>query len=388
MLKDWFKNTDYKDKIFKHRLQVVYRSFLIAALILVTAAFFKIHMDNRTYTSYEVAATLDRVGTQDSNFWDYRGNILVHSKNGISVYRPDGSQMWNQSYEMQAPLVKCNGYYVAAGDYKGTTLYIMGEKGTTAQVETNLPILALDISSQGVAAVLLQDEEVSWLKLFSKEGELISEIKTSMRNNGYPVDFALSPDNIKLGVSYLKVEAGKIDTSLAFYNFGGVGQNEMDNLVSGYEYKEQIFPMIVYPVENVAIAAGDQKLLLMKGKQKPALDKEISLQEEVQGIYYSETAFAITCRDMDGKGKYMLHVYNMDGKEEVSHRIDFEYTDILLRNNSAIVYNEAQILILGLNGVVKYEGDLGGSIQALIPRDSQSEILGIFPEGIKLIKFR
>lgn len=388
MLKDWFKKTDYKDRIFRHRLQVVYRSLLIVALILVAIVFAKLHIDNRTYTNYEVVERIDRVGTVDSSFLDYEGNILVHSKNGIAVYRTDGSQMWNQSYEMQEPVVKMNGLYVAVGDYKGTTLYIMGEKGTLAQVETNLPILALDISSQGVAAALLQDEDVTWLKLFSKEGELISEIKTSMRNNGYPVAFAISPDNIKLGVSYLKAESGKINTSLAFYNFGGVGQNEMDNLVSGYEYEEQIFPMIAYPSEDVAIAAGDQRLLLMKGKQKPALHKEIELKEEMQGIYYGETAFAVTYRDMDGQGKYKLHVYDMDGKEEVSYGIDFEYKDILLKNNSVIVYNEAQILVLGLNGVVKYEGNLGGTIQALIPTDSQSKVLAVFPEEIKLIKFR
>lgn len=388
MLKDWFKKTDYKDKIFKHRLQVMYRSVLIVALILVAIVFVKIHIDNRTYTNYEVIETIKRVGTEDSKFLDYQGNILTHSKNGIAAYNTDGSQMWNQSYEMQDPLVKKNGSYVVAGDYKGSTLYIMGMKGTLAEVETNLPILSLDVSAQGVAAVLLQDEEVTWLKLFSKEGELISEIKTSMRNNGYPVSFAISPDNIKVGVSYLKAETGKINTSLAFYNFGGVGQNEMDNLVSGFEYEEQIFPMIVYPAEDVAIAAGDRQLLLMKGKQKPALDKEIALEAELQGIYYSQSAFAVVYRDMDGKGKYKIHVYDMDGREQISHTVDFEYTDILLENKSVIIYNEARILILGLNGVVKYDGDLGGNIQSLIPTDSQSKLLAVFPDGIKLIKFR
>jgi len=216
MLKDWFGKTGYKDRIFKHKLQVMYRTVLIIALVVVAIVILKVQADNRVYTKYEIVREMKRFGTENSTFRNYDGNILVHSKDGIAAYDENGGQMWNQSYEMQAPLVKNNGSYVAVGDYKGTTLYIIGKKGTTAEVETNLPILSLDVSAQGVAAVLLQDNDVTWLRLYSEKGELISEVKTSMRNNGYPVAFAISPDNIKLGVSYVKAEAGKINTSLAF----------------------------------------------------------------------------------------------------------------------------------------------------------------------------
>ena len=302
MLREWFGKTDYRDKIFKHKLQVVYRTLLIVILLAVAVLILKIQSDNRVYTKYEVIKEMSGVGTESSTFENYDGNIIVHSKDGISAYDGNGTQMWNQSYEMQSPIVKNNGSYVAVGDYKGTTLYIIGKKGTTAEVATNLPILELDVSKQGVAAVLLQDKDVTWLRLYSQEGVLISEVKTSMRNNGYPLAFAISPDNIKLGVSYVKAESGMVNSSLAFYNFGGVGQNVTDNLVSGYEYDGQVFPLITYLNENTAIAVGDRKALLLKGKQKPTLEKEIVLPQELQGVYSSESGFAFVYRDLDGKG--------------------------------------------------------------------------------------
>ncbi|MBE5882534.1 MAG: hypothetical protein E7289_09585 [Lachnospiraceae bacterium] len=388
MLKDWFGKTGYKDRIFKHKLQVMYRTVLIIALVVVAIVILKVQADNRVYTKYEIVREMKRFGTENSTFRNYDGNILVHSKDGIAAYDENGGQMWNQSYEMQAPLVKNNGSYVAVGDYKGTTLYIIGKKGTTAEVETNLPILSLDVSAQGVAAVLLQDNDVTWLRLYSEKGELISEVKTSMRNNGYPVAFAISPDNIKLGVSYVKAEAGKINTSLAFYNFGGVGQNATDNLVSGYEYDGQIFPLITYLNETDAVAVGDERLLLLKGKQKPTLEKEIAFEQELQGIYKCETGFALVYRDLDGEGQYNIHIYNAEGEEELKHKVDFEFSDIILDDKKAIIYNEAKVLVLGLNGVEKYNSDLGGNIQALIPTDSSTEILAVFPDGIRLMKLR
>ncbi len=388
MLREWFSKTDYKDKIFKHRLRVVYRTVLVVVLVLVAALILKIQSDRRVYTKYEVIKEMKRVGTENSTFLNYEGNILVHSKDGIAAYDQSGAQMWNQSYEMQAPLVRNNGSYVAVGDYKGTTLYLIGKKGTTAEIQTNLPILAIDVSAQGVGAALLQDKDATWLRLYSKEGELISEVKTSMRNNGYPIAFAISPDNIKLGVSYMKAEAGKINTSLAFYNFGGVGQNATDNLVSGYEYDGQVFPQLTYLNETKAIAVGDEKLLILKGKQKPTLEKEIALEQELCGVYCSESKFALVYRDLEGTGQYDVHIYKEDGELELEHTVDFEFADILLDEKKAIIYNEAKVLVLGLNGVEKYSGDLGGNIQALIPTESNTKVLAVFPDGIKLIKLR
>lgn len=388
MFKEWFTSVDYRDKIFRHKLQVVYRVALVIVAVFVVALFLKIQADNRVYTKYEVVKEVKRVGSENSSFQNYDGNLLVHSKDGIAAYDRDGGQLWNQSYEMQAPLVKCNGSYVAVGDYKGTTLYIIGKKGTEATVETNLPILALDISSQGVAAVLVQDKEVAWLRLYSGKGELVSEVKTTMRNSGYPVAFAISPDNIKLGVSYLKTEMGKVNTSLAFYNFGGVGQNVTDNLVSGYEYDGQIFPMVSYLNETEAIAVGDTKLLLLKGKQKPTLEKEITYEQELQGVYTCGTGFALVFRALDGDGQYVIKIYDTDGELKHENKIDFEFTDIILDEKQAIIYNEAKVFVLGINGVEKYKGELGGNIQVLIPTETNGKMLAVFSDGMKLIKLR
>ena len=59
---------------------------------------------------------------------------------------------------MQEPIVVSRGGYVAVADYKGSVLYLIGPSGNATTVETNLPILDLDVSSSGIAVAALQDD--------------------------------------------------------------------------------------------------------------------------------------------------------------------------------------------------------------------------------------
>ena len=380
--------SDYKDKIFKHRLTVIYKTILVIALCVVVLAGVKIYRDNQVFHSYEVVQAIQRVGTSGSVFQNYQGNLLVYSKDGISAYDKKGNQLWNQTYEMQEPVVRTNGFYVAACDYQGSVFYVMNQSGPVTSVETNMQILDLAVSKAGVIGAALLDDEVVLLRLYTQSGDVISEIKTTMKQSGYPVSFAISPDNIKVVVSYLKAEGGRINSSLACYNFGGVGQNETDNLVSGYDYEEQIFPLMVYPNETTAVAAGDRNILLLKGKQKPTLDKEIPLEEEIMGFYYNENNLAVVSQDHEQSGAYEITVYDMNGKKQLSQKIDFAYKDIIVEDHRLIIYNEARVMVVGLSGVIKYDGDLGGNIQSLIPLGTGNEFLGVFEDGIRLIKLR
>ena len=61
-----------------------------------------------------------------------------------------------------------------------------------------------------------------------------------------PVDIALSYDAKKLAVDMIDVSGGKTDSVISFYNFGSVGQNEIDNNVGTYKYENQLIPEIAY----------------------------------------------------------------------------------------------------------------------------------------------
>lgn len=383
------KQTNFEDRIFKHKLHTLYKTLLIVILVVVVCAMTKIYLDNQVFNHFEVVSTVDRYGTADSKYEVYCGNVLVHSKDGISAFDEKGEQLWNQTYEMQMPIVKKNGIYVASAEYKGNKIFLMGDKGAITTIETNMPILSLDVSAGGVVIAELQDGDAAvYLKAFSKSGELIADVKTSMRQSGYPLSFALSPDNLKLGVSYLKAEGGKINTSLAFYNYGGVGQNETDNLVSGYDYEGEIYPLVLYPNETNAVAVGDKQLRIFKGKQKPTLDVSILLQEEVQSVYYNENFVVLVQAEKESFEKKHIRVFDMQGKEKLTYTVDFSFLNLLVEDSRIILYDETRLLVIGMNGIVKYDGDLGGDILAVIPVGTRNSFIVVSQDRVRLIKLR
>lgn len=378
----------YKDKIFRHKLAVIYRTIMVVVLVVAIVIICKVQIENRVFKEVEILEKYNKVGTEDSEYLDFQNHFLTYSKDGISSYDMKGKQIWNKTYEMQQPIVKTNGSYVVCGDYKGNLLYIMNEKGITGEVDTNMPIIDLSISAKGVVAATLQDGETIWVKLYSESGTEISDVKTTMKRSGYPLATAISADNVKLAVSYLKAQGSGIQTSLAFYNFGNVGQNKTDHLVSGKDFNDEVIPFLEYANENVAIALSDEQLLFFKGKEKPVLDKKVKIEEQVKGIYYNESNVALVFYNSEGKEQYRIDLYNLNGDKVFSNKFDIEYQNIIIEKDAIVIYSDSKLLLLNKRGLVKYEGDLGGDFIAIIPTESMTKYLVIRKDKIEMVRLQ
>lgn len=378
----------YKDKILKHRLHILYRGALLFVLIFVIIAVVRIRVNNRVYSEYEVIGESTREGTENSIYENYYGNLLVYSNDGITAFDKKGAKLWNQPYEMQNPIVRIAGQYVAVADYRGSIIYVMDTSGIKSQVNTDMIIQDFTISEKGVVTAVLDKNESTLIRLISAEGETIIDMRTSMADSGYPLAVSLSQDNLKLGVSYLKAKSAQINTSIAFYNFGDVGQNKSENLVSGYNIEEEVIPFLKYVNSTTAVALGSEKLLFFRGKQIPELSSEVPVEEEVQSIYTSEAYVALVFHNTASDEKYRVDVYNLNGKQECSFLTDVEYKEILIKNNDLIVYNESSVEMYNTKGEEKYKGSFGENISAIMPLASRGKFLVVKEDAIETIRLR
>ena len=73
---------------------------------------------------------------------------------------------------------------------------------------------------------------------------MIATGKTRIDSPGYPVDLDVSDNGELLVVSYVYVDGNTPTSYVAFYNFGSTGQNQMDNMVSGYTYPDVLVPQV------------------------------------------------------------------------------------------------------------------------------------------------
>jgi len=67
-----------------------------------------------------------------------------------------------------------------------------------------------------------------------------------MDDGGYPISISLSPSGELLAVSYLYVDAGVVKSNVVFYNFGPVGANQSDYMVSAYTYSDLVVPKVQF----------------------------------------------------------------------------------------------------------------------------------------------
>lgn len=390
-IKDAFdKSTiaDYKDRIFRYKLKNLYRILLCVILLAAVIVIFKVQHENKVYTQMETVSTMERVGTQASEYTYYNGKLLVYSRDGMSAYNTKGEQLFNQTYEMQSPIVSMAGDYVAVGDYKGSSIFVMDASGIKGKIETNMMLQSLSISEGGVITAALDDGDTTWLNIYSQTGELIAEMSTTMDQTGYPLAYAMSPDNIKLAVSYLAGQSGQIGMKVAFYNFGDVGQNKSERLVSAEDIGEQIVPFMIYPNNETAVAISDSKLMLFHGKQIPKLKTSVDLEEEVKSVFYNKNRIALVMNNTEADYKYRLVTYDLNGKEKLNYPFQLEYDNMIVKDELIYIYNETELLILGQNGKEKFNGSMDEEILAIIPTEQVEKFLVVTNKDIRHIQLK
>ena len=156
----------------------------------------------------------------------------------------------------------------------------------------------------------------------------------------------------------LDINDGDIKTTIAFYNFGSVGQNEIDNCVGSYSYPDMVFPEIDFLSNDKMVAFGDGEVILFEGTQKPQVTNEIFLEKEVKSIFYNESYFGIVTSNEDETVTHHITVYNMNGKAVMEKDFAMEYEHIeFLENNEICVRNATSFDIYTIRGIYKCHYD-------------------------------
>lgn len=378
---------DFGALIQKHRLAVLARTLFVILVFAVLGVLVYIQLKNQVYTSYVILSSIGRQQYDGSVCLSYGNGFLSYSRDGISYTDRRGNAVWNQPYEMQSPMVEIAGSRVAVADYNGHIIYNIGQDGSYVEIDTNLPIREIAVSESGMVAAILEDTDITWIYLYSSLGETIAYIRTTMQNSGYPSAIALSPDGTLLAVSYVTVDNGAAKSSVAFYNFSSVGQNYVDNFVSGSDYADAVIPFLAFLNNDTSFAVADNRLVIYSGGQRPKSTADVLLTEEIQSIFYNESHIGLVFLDTTGNGKYRLDVYNTSGLVETSLFFDMDYKDIIIWNDNIIIYNETQCLLANMNGVERFNGEFETPYLLFSPIRG-SRYLAVSQESIDTIEMR
>lgn len=277
---------EYKKKLFRHRAGLGIRFLTAAVVAAVIVLGVWIWSRNRTYTDYEVVSSVEQTSSVNTQYAEYNGRLLRYSRDGISCVDSRNEAVWSQTYNMQYPILDICGNSAAVADQQGNEVYVFNTQGLLTQITTLLPIQQVSVSSQGVTALLLNGSDVSWIYLYDAQGNMLAESRCSLDETGQPLSISISPDGTKLAVSYLQVQGGTAGSCIVFYNFGSVGANFVDKIVSSVVYEDMIIPRVEYLSSSVCAAVSEQGIIYYEGAEIPEETASVAVNAEILSVFF------------------------------------------------------------------------------------------------------
>ena len=383
----------YKEKLFRHRAGIGIRGLLCMALVAALVLGMWSWSRYKTYTTYEILASTQRTDTLNTQYAEYNGKLLKYSRDGISCVNLKNEAVWSQTYNMQTPILDVCQNSVVVADMQGNEVYIFNEEGLQTQITTLLPIQQVSISSQGVTALLLSDSSTSWIYLYDREGNNLTESQCRLNETGQPLSIGISSDGAKLAVSYLQIQDGTANSCIVFYNFGPVGGNFVDKIVASKIYEDTLIPKIKYLGDSICAAVSDRGIIYYEGKEIPEEIVTVEEVKEIQSIFFgSDTVGLVTEGREEAEGeegaRYSVCLYNALGNQVLNQGTNLSYNQAKISGGDLILFNENECEIYSEQGVLRYAGSFDGTIMDIYKSSGLRKYIFVFSERTEEVKLK
>lgn len=367
----------YESRLFRHRLKKIL--MVVIPLVLLTAGIYVLYHRYQTkqYTEYEVAWEQEIAEGAFSEYVTYAANVIKYSRDGASYINQNGETVWAEAYEMRSPMVAVSGSYAAIADREGRSILIFDENGCQGKITTTLPVTNITVASQGMVAVLLEEEEVCYINFFDKTGARLDiEKKMWMGGEGYPLSMSLSPNGQQLMLSSVYVDAGTMQNKIAFFNFSELGELLSEKLAGAFELKDTVSPQVTFLSDTHACAFLDNGVAFYTmskiSPKEPFLpeqreDQIHTYEESIRSVFYDSGHVGIITDGRDQTTPYQLYVYDASGKLVLEQGFDFDYVEVRMMEKGICMYDQSTCRVYNFDGQIKYEGSLEGAIHAVIP---------------------
>lgn len=376
---------DYRTRLSAYRYSRIKKTMITAAVIAGVILAAVLYMEKRSYHNYRALQTSEQEDIVSTKYEKMGNKIFRYSPDGASLVSGKMETLWSETYSMQNPIADVKEDKAVVADRDGNMIAIFDKEGLTGTITTSYTIVKARISSSGLVAAILDGGSDTWINFYGADGSLIAENQTKMEDPGYPLDVAVSDDGTIMMVTYQFVDGGETTSYVAFYNFGDVGQNEDDRIVSGYTYDGVVVPQVQYLGKVQSVALRDDGFTLYKGRQIPKEAKTVKVEKEIVSTFYDEDMIGLVFKN-DSKDKmYTMEVYGTSGKLKFKKDFNIPYTTIEVSDGYILMHNSSQMCVMNSRGVIKYSGTVDGTIRDFF-KIGWNRYLLVLENGINVIK--
>lgn len=377
---------EYRERMKRQKQKTILKTTSIAVLVISAVLFVKYEIDHWSYDGYEIITDSMQETVMSAKYTEFGENLLKYGGDEIALLNRQEEVLWTFSATMNAPVVEICENACLVYDKKGTTFSVFDVNGQLGTVHTNLPVVKAKVAKQGVVAAILEDGDTTWINVYDTDGEIIVTSKTRMENPGYPIDISLSTDGLLMGVSYVKVENGKISNYMTFYNFGHTGQNQVDNVVSTYNYEDTLIPDIEYLDEKYAVAFSEDGFYVYKGQQIPDEQEKVIIDSEIVSVFHDTSNIGLVLRNTNSNAPYQLELYGLNGKKKWSVPLESLFDTVKISQNEILLYNGTNFAVYSMKGVCRFEGTIEEGVVDGMFKIARNRYLAVLDSGIETFK--
>lgn len=311
--------------------------------------------------------------------------IISYNNDGAVCYGSDSSAVWQISYNMRNPSGAACGDYAIFGDLGEYGISITDGTGMTYSYSVSGRIDMVDISSNGIAAVMVDYNDTDRIYLFDINGNLLLDIETSVKKAGFPITMAISPDGRKLVTSYLQVGEEQ-KTSLTFYNFGDVGQSYVDKIVGNYFFENKVIPDIRFIGSDRVCAVWSNGCILYKLLEVPEEIKTMSEPGGYAGVANDDKNLLLAKRQTDGG--YIFTIYDKNGASQGEIQTSFGYNSLYIGKGEVIMSSDSTCVIYRVDGEEKFRTKLDASIKEITATNDPATYLVLYDDAVGRIRLK
>lgn len=343
-----------KPKLKKLIITAVAAAALVTVIILIN--------NFKSYDGYKVLKEVEITGkVGETKYFPLGQGYAKYSNDGLS-YIYEGEIVWTKAFEMTNPVLDSNGTYIALAALKSSEVYLFSSEGQVGSINTSYPIVDVEVSEYGVIAALMEDNNINYIELKDKDGNLLAQGRTSFEGSGYPMDIAISPDGTLLAATYLCISNGVATSRVVFYDYTKEGDIETDRIKAGFDFDGSIIPTLEFGDSSCVYAVGDNVIATFSLSGNVELKDKKEIDSEIKSVFFGNGKLGIVCVDKDDNTKRKVIVYDKNGKSDGEFISDFRYQDIQMTSGGVLMYSSDKCRIYSLNGKIKFDGSFDSSV--------------------------
>lgn len=373
-----------REEYVRQRRQRRDRRIAAGLIIFFVITAFAYSFWNRKFQTYEELTSTPNSEANYTQIAVYRDGYMKYSKDGISCLDSKEQILWTEAYNMEKPFISVADNYAVVADLEGNEVQLYDENGKVGDYSMPYPLKRVQAADQGVFCVVLEGDGANYIRLYNREGKILTDIKTQIENNGYPLAVAISSDGQKMAASFYCVDGINSKNVLSFYNFGEGGKGQSGNLVGTYQFEQTLIPKVEFMDDETVCAIGDNQTILYHMKDKPKKIRQIEFEKEIKSVFSSNQYIGYICENEEddvqaGKVKpYQVMIYNKNGRLKESFGWEKLYETVELKKNILFCYTGSECAFVRINGIEFFHQDMGQNIVNILPTSNRKEMVIVY----------